>query len=109
LVTKTSPWVLASDQYAGVFGLEAAVDHIGFDPGDDVESDSYDTQHDWFTEHVEREIVRALGGNIGQARLELGKVVGGYDLTHALNAANISEVRLLKTGQNWTFDIAAAA
>jgi hypothetical protein len=109
LVTKTSPWVLASDQYAGVFGLEAAADHIGFDPGDDVESDSYDTQHDWFTEHVEREIVRVLGGNIGQARLELGKVVGGYDLTHALNAANISEVRLVKTGQNWTFDIAAAA
>jgi hypothetical protein len=60
-------------------------------------------------EHVEREIVRVLGGNIGQARLELGKVVGGYDLTHALNAANISEVRLVKTGQNWTFDIAAAA
>ena len=109
LVTKTSPWVLASDQYAGVFGLEAAADHIGFDPGDDVESDSYDTQHDWFTKHVEREIVRVLGGNVGQARLELGKVVSGYDLTHALNAANISEVRLVKTGQNWTFDIAAAA
>ena len=109
LVTKTSPWVLASDQYAGVFGLEGAADHIGFDPGDDVESDSYDTQHDGFTEYVEREIVRVLGGNIGQARLELGKVVGGYDLKHALNAANISSVRLVKTGQEWTYEMTSAA
>jgi len=62
-----------------------------------------------FTEYVEREIVRVLGGNIGQARLELGKVVGGYDLKHALNAANISSVRLVKTGQEWTYEMTSAA
>ncbi len=109
LVTKTSPWVLASNQYADVFGLEAAADHIGFDPGDDVESDSYDTQHDWYEERVQREIVRVLGGSFGPVRLELGKVIGAHELTNALNAANISSVRLVKTGQAWTYEITAAA
>jgi hypothetical protein len=31
-VTKTSPWVLECSEHAGAFGLEAAADHIGFDP-----------------------------------------------------------------------------
>ena len=109
LVTKTSPWVLASNQYADVFGLEAAADHIGFDSGDDMESDSYDTQHDWYEERVQREIVRVLGGTFGPARLELGKVIGAHELTNALNAANISSVRLIKTGQAWAYEITAAA
>jgi hypothetical protein len=108
-VTKTSSWIVEADQCAGAFGLEAAADHVGFVPGDDIESDSYDTQHDAFTESIQREIVRILGGNVGQARLELRKVVGRYELTQSLNAANISEVRLVKTGERWTFEIDAAA
>jgi len=109
LVTKTSPWVLASNQYADVFGLEEAASHIGFDPGDDVDSDSSETQSDYFQERVRREIVRVLGGTLGAAQLELGKVIGDYDLRNALNAANISSVRLVKKDQEWTYEISAAA
>ena len=109
LVTKTSPWVLASNQYADVFGLEEAASHIGFDPGDDVDSDSSETQSDYFQERVRREIVRVLGGTLGAAQLELGKVIGDYDLRNALNAANISSVRLVKIDQEWTYEISAAA
>jgi hypothetical protein len=74
-----------------------------------MESDSYDTQHDWYEERVQREIVRVLGGTFGPARLELGKVIGAHELTNALNAANISSVRLIKTGQAWAYEITAAA
>jgi hypothetical protein len=109
LVTKTSPWVLASDQFADVFGLEAAAAFIGFDPGDDVESDSYETQSEYIGTRVQREIVRVLGGNIGAAQLELKKVMGDYDLRNALNAANISSVRLVKKDQEWTYEITSAA
>ena len=104
-VTEDSNWVNECKANAAPFCLESAAEHIGFDPGDDVESDSYDTQHDYFTERVEREIVRVLGGNIGQARLELNKVVSNYELRDALNAAGINEVWLVKKDKDWTFDI----
>ena len=104
-VTETSNWVKECKGTATPFCLEDAAEHIGFDPGDDCESDSYDTQHDYFTERVEREIVRVLGGNIGQARLELGKVVSNYELRDALNAAGINEVWLVKKDKDWTYDI----
>jgi hypothetical protein len=104
-ITKTSTWVKACKENAEPFSLEAAAEHIGFDPGDDAESDSYDSQHDYFMERVEREFVRILGGSIGQARLELGKVVSNYELRDALNAAGINEVWLVKKDKDWTYDI----
>jgi len=57
------------------FGLLEAAVYVGFQPGDDVECDSYDTQLEYFKREADSEITRILHGPMGLVQLKLDKLL----------------------------------
>ena len=68
-----------------------------------------ETQQEYFWRGYEKSIVDTLGGSIAAARLALSRALD-WDLTTALDHANLSEVRLVrKENGKWEAEIPNAA
>jgi hypothetical protein len=51
-------------------------------------------------------IAQTLGGSIGSAKFELRRALQSWSLTQALNAAELTEVRLIKDDKGaWSFEL----
>jgi hypothetical protein len=108
-VTKNSPWML-QEGVSEPFDLVEAATHLAFSPGDDVESDSHETQLGYFQDEVQTAIIRTLGGAAAQVKHELAKALAVWPLHGALREANIREIRVLRAdeGKIWTIELIAA-
>jgi Histidine kinase-, DNA gyrase B-, and HSP90-like ATPase len=108
-VTKNSPWMLREGA-SEPFDLVEAATHLAFSPGDDVESDSYETQLGHFQDEMQTAIIRILGGAAAQVKHELTKALAVWPLDGALREANIREIRVLRAdqGKSWTIELVAA-
>ena len=93
-ITRDSVWAKTGSPYLP-FSLIAAAQHLVFDPSDDPDADSFDTQEEYFQQRYEESITKVLGGTIAAARLALTRTLD-WTLTNALNAANLSEIRLVR-------------
>ncbi len=93
-ITRDSEWATTGSPYQP-FSLIAAAQHLVFDPSDDPDADSFDTQEEYFQQRYEESITKVLGGTIAAARLALTRTLD-WTLTNALNAANLPEVRLVR-------------
>ena len=109
-VTRTSPWVVNRD--AEPFGLLEAAVYVGFQPGDDVECDSYDTQFEYFQDEANREITRILYGPMELVRMQLNELVGklNCDFQNSLKEASVSRLDFVLGEDNrWSFTIQTGA
>jgi hypothetical protein len=108
-VTKNSTWAL-QEGASEPFDLVEAATHLAFSPGDDVESDSYETQLGYFQDEIQTAIIRTLGGAAAQVKHELARALAIWPLHGALREANIREIRVLRAdeGKSWTIELIAA-
>ncbi len=108
-VTKNSPWML-QEGVSEPFDLVEAATHLAFSPGDDVESDSHETQLGYFQDEVQTAIIRTLGGAAAQVKHELAKALAVWPLHGVLREANIREIRVLRAdeGKIWAIELIAA-
>jgi hypothetical protein len=106
-ITRDSEWAQTSSPYQP-FSLIDVAQHLAFDPSDDFEADSYETQEQYFKQRYEEAIIEAIGGALAAARLALSRALG-WDLTRALDAAHLSEVRFVRTEDGkWKVDLPTA-
>jgi hypothetical protein len=103
-ITRDSEWAKTCSPFQP-FSLIDAAQHLAFNPSDDCEADSVETQQEYFWRGYEKSIVDKLGGAIAAARLALSRALD-WDLTTALDRANLSEVRLVrKENGKWEAEI----
>ena len=103
-ITLDSEWAKTGSPYQP-FSLIDAAQHLAFNPSDDPDADSVETQQEYFWRGYEKSIVDMLGGSIAAARLALSRALD-WDLTTALDHANLSEVRLVrKENGKWEAEI----
>ena len=65
-ITRDSEWATTGSPYQP-FSLIAAAQHLVFDPSDDPDADSSDTQEEYFQQRYEESITKVLGGTIAAA------------------------------------------
>ena len=107
-ITRDSEWAKTGSPYQP-FSLIDAAQHLAFYPSDDPDADSVETQQEYFWRGYEKSIVDTLGGSIAAVRLALSRALD-WDLTTALDRANLSEVRLVrKENGKWEAEIPNAA
>lgn len=101
-ITKKSAW--AENRIEDEpFILADAAQFLAFSYAE--EGDSYDTQTSECYERLSTEILSVLGGEINLARQQVKKALG-WNLTSALDKAEISEVRLFKDKEgHWAFTL----
>jgi hypothetical protein len=103
-VTRSSDLVTNSNP--AEFDLGSAAFHVAYSYNDDAEGDSSETQEDTFHNWVAASIAQTLGGSIGSAKFELGRALQSWSLIQALNAAELTEVRLVKNDKGaWSFEV----
>ena len=103
-ITRDSEWAKTGSPYQP-FSLIDAAQHLAFNPSDDPDADSFDTQEEFFQQRYEESIIKVLGGSIAAARLALSRALD-WDLTTALDHASLSEVRLVrKENGKWEAEI----
>jgi hypothetical protein len=110
MVTRTSPWVVSRD--AEPFCLLEAAVYVGFQPGDDPDCDSYDTQLDYFQDEVREEITRVLYGPMDLVQMKLNELASklNCDFRKCLKEASVSGVDfVLGRDDRWSFTIQARA
>jgi hypothetical protein len=107
-ITRDSEWAKTGSPYQP-FSLIDAAQHLAFNPSDDPDADSAETQQEYFWRGYEKSIVDTLGGSIAAARLALLRALD-WDLTTALDHASLSEVRLVRKEKGkWEAEIPTAA
>jgi hypothetical protein len=107
-ITRDSEWAKTGSPYQP-FSLIDAAQHLTFNPSDDPDADSFDTQEEFFQQRYEESIIKVLGGSIAAAHLALSRALD-WDLTTALDRANLSEVRLVRKEKGkWEAEIPNAA
>ena len=107
-ITRASKWA-QSGSPKEPFDLVDVAEHVAFNARDDAGDDSEETQRKEFRCYHEESVITVLGGFIAAARLALSRVLD-WDLTTALNRANVAEVRLVRSADgHWTADIPVAA
>ncbi len=94
-VTKTSAWAHRKSHQP--FDLIDAAIHVAFFSSDSADSDSWDTQEQYFRDEWESEFLRVLGGSEAVIEAELLKALGGWPLSSRLRDASISNVHLIES------------
>jgi hypothetical protein len=103
-ITRDSEWAKTGSPFQP-FSLIDAAQHLAFNPSDDCEADSVETQQEYFWRGYEKSLVDTLGGSLAAARLALSRALD-WDLTTALDRASLSEVRLVrKENGKWEAEI----
>jgi len=108
LITESSEWAKTRSLHEP-FSLVCAAQYVGFSYNDNGDSDSYDTQVDYFQDEAIHTIVEILGGALQAAQL---CILGALDwnVTQALEKAGLIEVRLYKDEKGfWRTDIPVSA
>ncbi len=110
VVTRSSAWLVKRD--AEPFGLLEAAVYVGFQPGDDMECDSYDTQLEYFQHEAEEEITRILYGPMDLVQMKLNELASklNCDYRNSLKNADVSRlVFVLGKDDRWSFTIQTGA
>ena len=110
VVTRSSAWLVKRD--AEPFGLLEAAVYVGFQPGDDMECDSYDTQLEYFQHEAEEEITRILYGPMDLVQMKLNELASklNCDFLNSLKNADVSRlVFVLGKDDRWSFTIQTGA
>jgi anti-sigma regulatory factor (Ser/Thr protein kinase) len=103
-VTRSSDFVTKINPTE--FDLGSAAFHLAYSYNDDAGGDSSETQEDNFNNWVAASIAQTLGGSIGSAKFELRRALQSWSLIQALNAAELTEVRLVKSDEGaWSFEV----
>jgi hypothetical protein len=73
-ITRDSEWAKTGSPYQP-FSLIDAAQHLAFNPSDDPDADSVETQQEYFWRGYEESIIKVLGGSIAAARLALSRAL----------------------------------
>jgi len=108
-ITRTSPWASRSNDEP--FDLVDAAFHVAFSHNDSYDSDSYDSQRDYFYEEHRRNFLMVLGGDTAVIEAELAKVLRSWPLSSLLESEGIREVQLTSRpdGNGWNVELIKAA
>lgn len=101
-ISKSSAWATEKSAEAGPFSLIEAGMHLGFSYSED--GDTWDSQEYEYRHQITAAICDRLGGPRERAALELDRALN-WDLTNALDSANITEVRLIRKEGRWVFEL----
>lgn len=107
LITDSSEWAKSRSLYRP-FCLVSLATYVAFSYSDN-DSDSYDSQEEYFADQAEQAMVEILGGALQAARR---RILGALDwnVRNALEKANLTEIRMYKDENgSWCTDIPVAA
>jgi hypothetical protein len=94
-ITRSSSWAATGPRSEPFDLLDAAV-YVGFSPNEDYESDSSETQLDYFMDNMRSQVIRALGGRLAQTRHALHEALFGWksNVSTMLDRSDVVEIHL---------------
>lgn len=108
-VTRSSPW--ASKSATEPFSLVDAAFHVAFSFNDSGDSDSFDTQQEYFYEEFSRNFLTVLGGEKAVIESEIAKALQSWPLSSLLKSEGIHHINLTSRpdGHGWSVALLEAA